>query len=64
MICSKIKIYIAIIYHNYIYIYMSFNYQDVNQIYKNIRSMVIKGDNASYIPDLHKVNPNIYAISI
>jgi glutaminase len=43
---------------------MSFNYQDVNQIYKNIRSMAIKGDNASYIPDLHKVNPNIYAISI
>ena len=26
--------------------------------------MAIKGDNASYIPDLHKVNPNIYAISI
>ena len=43
---------------------MSFNYDEVNQIYKNIRSMKLKGSNASYIPDLQKVDPNIYALSI
>lgn len=43
---------------------MSFNYDKVNQIYKNIRSMKLKGSNASYIPDLQKVDPNIYALSI
>lgn len=43
---------------------MSFNYEDVNKIYKHIRSIAIKGKNASYIPDLQNVNSNIYAISI
>jgi glutaminase len=43
---------------------MSFNYDDVNKIYNNIRSISIKGKNASYIPDLQNVNSNIYAISI
>lgn len=43
---------------------MSFNYDEVNEIYKNIRSMKLKGSNASYIPDLQKVDPNIYALSI
>ncbi len=43
---------------------MSFNYEDINKIYRKIHSMKVKGKNASYIPDLKKVDPNIYAISV
>ena len=43
---------------------MSFNYKDVEKIYKKIKSMKQKGKNADYIPDLQIVNPNIYAISV
>ena len=43
---------------------MSFKYEDVENIYKKIKSMKQKGKNADYIPDLQIVNPNIYAISV
>jgi len=43
---------------------MSFSYEDVKQIYNNMRSKDLKGNNASYIPDLKNVDPTIYSISI
>jgi len=36
---------------------------DINNIYKKLKSSHI-GKNADYIPELKKVNPNLYAISI
>jgi glutaminase len=43
---------------------MSFNREDVEKIYNNVKQMKQKGKNADYIPDLKKSNPNIYAISV
>jgi glutaminase len=43
---------------------MSFNYEDVEKIYNKVKKMKQKGKNASYIPDLKKVNSKIYAISV
>jgi glutaminase len=43
---------------------MSFSYEDVKQIYNNMRSVDLKGNNASYIPDLKNVDPTIFSISI
>jgi len=36
---------------------------DINNIYKKLKKSHI-GQNADYIPELKKVNPNLYAISI
>jgi glutaminase len=43
---------------------MSFNYEDLKNIYEKVKNMKQKGKNADYIPDLKKVNPNIYGFSI
>ena len=43
---------------------MSFKYEDVEKIYKKIKNLKQRGKNADYIPDLIKVDPNIYAISV
>lgn len=36
----------------------------IEKIYKKVKKMKITGKNADYIPQLKKVNPNLYAISI
>lgn len=36
----------------------------IEKIYKKVKKMPITGKNADYIPQLKKVNPNLYAISI
>lgn len=36
----------------------------IEKIYKKVKKMPITGKNAEYIPQLKKVNPNLYAISI
>lgn len=36
----------------------------IEDIYKNVKKLKITGRNADYIPELKKVNPNLYGISI
>ena len=36
----------------------------INEIYKSVKKLKITGKNADYIPQLKKVNPNLYGISI
>lgn len=43
---------------------MSFRKQDIEKIYDMLREKRNTGKNASYIPELEKVDPTIYAISI
>ena len=43
---------------------MSFNYSDVENIFKKMSAEKNKGKNASYIPYLNNIDPSIYAISI
>jgi glutaminase len=43
---------------------MSFKREDIEKIYNTIRVKHNTGKNASYIPELKDVDPNIYAISI
>jgi glutaminase len=43
---------------------MPFHKRDVEKIYDMLRVKRNSGKNASYIPELEKVDPNIYAISI
>jgi len=43
---------------------MSFHKEDIEKIYNKIRVKHNTGKNASYIPELKNVDPNIYAISI
>lgn len=38
--------------------------ETIEKIYKKVKKMPITGLNADYIPQLKKVNPNLYAISI
>jgi glutaminase len=38
--------------------------EEIEKIYKKVKKMPITGKNADYIPQLKKVNPNLYAISI
>jgi glutaminase len=40
------------------------NLEVIDKIYKQVKKMKNDGINAQYIPDLAKVNPNIFAISI
>lgn len=38
--------------------------ETIEKIYKKVKKMPLTGKNADYIPQLKKVNPNLYAISI
>ena len=38
--------------------------ETINEIYKSVKKLKITGKNADYIPQLKKVNPNLYGISI